>query len=295
MQNIFEQHFKELDNERIDREIESIESTSEQYITADYLKKLFGLLDLTSLSTGDNEKSTIEICRKVNDFSLHFKDVPPVAAICIWPSLVLVARKHLNAGGVNIASVAGGFPSSQTFGQVKAMEVRMAVEAGAGEIDIVMPVGRYFTGDFEGVAGEIGELKRAAGSAHLKVILETGLLDNMADIRNASLLAMYSGADFIKTSTGKLSPAATYNAVYVMADAVRDYWRRTGRKVGIKPAGGIAEPLDAVVYSRLVASILGEEWLHRHLFRIGASRLANNILSALLETGQGKADEVSYF
>ncbi|TVR71622.1 MAG: deoxyribose-phosphate aldolase [Marinilabiliales bacterium] len=295
MQNIFEQHLKELDYERIGREVESIKDASGQYITTDYLKKIFGLLDLTSLNTGDNEETTIEICRKVNEFSLHFNDVPPVAAICIWPSLVHVARKYLNVGGVSIASVAGGFPSSQTFEQVKIMEVRMSVEAGAGEIDVVMPAGRFLAGDFAGAAGEIVELKRAAGSAHLKVILETGLLENMTDIRNASLLALYSGADFIKTSTGKLSPAATYNAVYVMADAVRDYWRRTGRKVGIKPAGGIAEPFDAVVYSRVVASILGEEWVNRHLFRIGASRLANNILSAFLETGHGKTNEVNYF
>ncbi len=295
MQNIFEQHLKELDNERIDREIESIEKASDKHITADYLKIMFGLLDLTSLNTGDNEKGTIEICRKVNEFSLHFSDVPPVAAICIWPSLVQVARKRLVSGDVSIAAVAGGFPSSQTFEQVKAMEVRLAVEAGAGEIDIVMPVGRFFAGDFAGVAGEISELKRAAGSAHLKVILETGLFENMDDIRNASLLAMYSGADFIKTSTGKLSPAATYKAVYVMADAVRDYWRRTGRKVGIKPAGGIAEPRDAVVYSRVAATILGEEWVNRHLFRIGASRLANNILHALQLAGHGKTEDVNYF
>ncbi len=295
MQNIFEQYMIEPVPGQIEKNIQDIQKTSEQYVNVEYLKKIFSMIDLTSLNTQDNDTDIVNLCRKVNEFSGKFKDMPPVAAICVWPSLVSTVRRNLQAGGIKVASVAGGFPSSQTFREIKINETAMAVEAGADEIDIVMPVGRFLDGDYIGVAGEIKEMKLAAGPAHLKVILETGVFENETDIRNASLLAMHAGADFIKTSTGKVSPAASFHAVYVMALAVRDFYRRTGKKVGIKPAGGIVEPADAVIYALITERILGEEWVKPELFRIGASRLSNNILTAVNKLRSEAASDITWF
>jgi deoxyribose-phosphate aldolase len=235
------------------------------------------------------------MCDKLNHFPDRFPGYPLVGAICVYPLLVPVVKENLSANQVNIASVAAGFPSSQTFLEIKTMESRKAVEAGANEIDIVISAGRFLEGDLDYVGGEINEIKQVIGPAKLKVILETGLLPDPASIYRASMVSMESGADFIKTSTGKIQPAATLEAVRVMCHAIRDFLKRTGRRVGIKPAGGISTASQALAYAAVVKAVLGEEWIHPGLFRIGASRLANCLLSemAALESGQSK--EIAYF
>jgi deoxyribose-phosphate aldolase len=218
-----------------------------------------------------------------------FPGLPNVAAICVYPTLVEIVKKNLSASGVNLASVAAGFPSSQTFIAVKELETKMAINNGANEIDIVLNLGNFLAEDYESVLQEISTLKKVCGTAHLKVILETGALKSYAKIWKASFLAMEAGADFIKTSTGKLEPAATPEATWVMCSAIKSYYKKTNKKVGFKAAGGIVETDDALRYIAIVKAILGDEWLNNNLFRIGASRLANNLLSSV------KGESVSYF
>ena len=245
------------------------------------LKTLFSLIDLTTLNTNDNTEKAQKFCQNVNSFSEAFKGMNNVAAICVYPPLVKEIRSRLAVDHVQIAAVGAGFPSSQTFLSVKLAECKLLVEKGADEIDIVISVGRFLAGEHDRVFDEILLIKQTIGETHLKVILETGLLETAENIRLASLIAMEAGADFIKTSTGKLSPAATPEAVYVMLKAISDYHSQTGRKVGIKPAGGIATVEDALSYHALVKEIMGDEWVSPNLFRLGASRLANNLLSAI--------------
>lgn len=294
MQNIFDKFNRDPDTDSINREIARLQNEAVLHNTAGRLKLLLSLIDLTSLNTGDNEATISSMCRKVNEFPAAYPGYPDVAAICVYPSLVNVVKKNLHQD-VKIASVAGGFPSSQTFPGVKSLEARMAVEAGADEIDMVISVGSFLAGDFAQVAGEIVEVKKAIGDIHLKVILETGLLGSPENIWKASILAMQAGADFIKTSTGKLNPAATYQAVYIMADAAGEFYRKTGRKTGIKPAGGIVLTDDAIVYSLIIEKLLGDQWLDASLFRIGASRLTNNLLSSLNKIEKGNEEDVVYF
>jgi deoxyribose-phosphate aldolase len=294
MENIFDRYNKKLDLSLIEREISNLQEESKQHFNADRLKRILSCVDLTTLNTEDNENVVLDICRKLNGFSSAYSNIPGVAAICVFPSLVETVKKELFCG-INIASVAGGFPSSQTFPDVKRLEARLATEAGANEIDIVMQVGSFLAGDFIGVAGGIVEIKKSIGDAHLKVILETGILGPPENIRKASILAMQAGADFIKTSTGKISPAATFQAVYIMADAAGDYYRKTGRKVGIKAAGGIVVPEDALIYCLIIEKLLGKEWAQPTLFRIGASRLVNNLLNAIRKLETGKESLETYF
>jgi len=253
------------------------------------LKTLFSLIDLTTLNTDDNAAKAQKFCTNVNSFADTFKEMSNVAAICVYPALVKEIKEHLAVKNVQIAAVGAGFPSSQTFLAVKLAECKLLVEKGADEVDIVISVGRFLAGEYDRVFDEIHLIKQTIGDAHLKVILETGLLKTSENIRLASLIAMEAGADFIKTSTGKLSPAATPEAVYVMLNAIKDYHSKTGRKIGIKPAGGIASVNDALTYHALVKEILGDEWISQSLFRLGASRLANNLLSAI------EGQEISHF
>jgi deoxyribose-phosphate aldolase len=218
-----------------------------------------------------------------------------VGALCVYPILVPVVHENLAMKEVNIASVAAGFPSSQTFPEVKEMESRMAVEAGANEIDIVISVGKFLNNEIDKVSAEIRQIKQAIGDARLKVILETGLLPDPPAIYSASLVSMESGADFIKSSTGKIQPAATPEAVLVMCHAIKAFKHHTGRNVGIKPAGGISTTEQALEYVSIVKGVLGDEWLYPGLFRIGASRLANNLLSDICSMETGKKQEVTYF
>ncbi|MCK5820796.1 MAG: deoxyribose-phosphate aldolase [Bacteroidales bacterium] len=253
------------------------------------LKKLFSFIDLTTLNTHDNTATAQRFCSKLNTFSETFPDIPTVAAICIYPALLEAVKENLQDKSVNIAAVGAGFPSSQTFLSVKNAECKLLVSKGANEIDIVISAGQFLAGEYQQVFDEISSIKSTIEDVHLKVILETGLLKTAKNIRIASLIAMEAGADFIKTSTGKLSPAATPEAVYIMASAIRDYHTVTGRMIGLKPAGGISNVDDAARYYTLIEQILGENWTSPEYFRLGASRLSNNILSAI------SGNDISFF
>jgi deoxyribose-phosphate aldolase len=245
------------------------------------LMSLLNVIDLTCLNTTDNKSHIIHFTGKVNSFSGRFSNIPNVAAICVFPNYVAVVKEKLTARNVKIASVAGAFPTSQTFRSIKVTECKMAVEAGADEIDIVIPVGAFLGNDFTMVVDEIKEIKGAIGSKQLKVIVESGLLGDYEHIFRASMIAMDAGADFIKTSTGKTTISATPEAAFVMCRAISDFYTETGIRVGFKAAGGIVTPAEAINYYQIVKHSLGEGWLNNDLFRIGASRLANNILSGI--------------
>lgn len=272
-----------LDDDKIARETAAlIEKHLSENDTAEVKKFLFHCIDLTTLKCTDSEQSVMKFTEKVNEFDDKYPDLDNVAAICVYPNMSEIVNDTLEADHVNIACVSGGFPSSQTFTEVKVAETAMALHAGADEIDIVIPVGKFLEGDYEGMCDEIEELKEVCGDKHLKVILETGALKTASNIKKASILSMYSGADFIKTSTGKENPAATPEAAYVMCNAIKEYHRETGRKIGFKPAGGINTVKDALTYYTIVKEVLGKEWLNNQLFRLGTSRLANLLLSDIL-------------
>lgn len=247
--------------------------------TLEIKKFLFHCIDLTTLNITDTDESVMEFTEKVNEFEEQFPDLQNVAAICVYPEFVMTVSDTLEVEDVKIVSVAGGFPSSQTFIEIKIAETMMAIITGADEIDIVISVGKFLSEDYESVCDEIQEIKEACKDKRLKVILETGALGSASNIKKASILSMYSGADFIKTSTGKLQPAATPEAAYVMCEAIKEYFDKTGNKIGFKPAGGINTVNDALVYYTIVKELLGEEWLNNELFRLGTSRLANELLS----------------
>lgn len=272
-----------LDDDKIARETAAlIEKHLSENDTAEVKKFLFHCIDLTTLKCTDSEQSVMKFTEKVNEFDDKYPDLDNVAAICVYPNMAEIVNDTLEADHVNIACVSGGFPSSQTFTEVKVAETAMALHAGADEIDIVIPVGKFLEGDYEGMCDEIEELKEVCGDKHLKVILETGALKTASNIKKASILSMYSGADFIKTSTGKENQAATPEAAYVMCNAIKEYHRETGRKIGFKPAGGINTVKDALTYYTIVKEVLGKEWLNNQLFRLGTSRLANLLLSDIL-------------
>ena len=257
--------------------------------TEEVKKFLFNCIDLTTLNTTDSDESVMRFTEKVNRFDDEFPDLKNVAAICVYPNFAQVVKDTLEVEGINIACVSGGFPSSQTFTEVKIAETAMALADGADEIDIVIPVGAFLSGDYETMCEEIMELKETCKEHHLKVILETGALKTASNIKKASILSMYSGAVFIKTSTGKQQPAATPEAAYVMCQAIKEYYEQTGNKVGFKPAGGINTVNDALIYYTIVKEVLGKEWLSNELFRLGTSRLANLLLSEI------KGEELKFF
>lgn len=261
-----------------------LDENVEKNSTQDIYKFLFNCIDLTTLQSTDSPRSVADFAEKVNLFETEHPEMPNVAAICVYPNYAQVVRAVLEVSEVDIACVSGGFPSSQTFPEVKVAETALAVDGGADEIDIVLSVGNFLDGDYQEVCDEIAELKDACREARLKVILETGALQTAENIRNASILAMYSGADFIKTSTGKEYPGASLEAAYVMLQAIKEYYEETGRMVGFKPAGGVRTPEAAVGYYSLVKEILGDKWLTNEYFRIGASGLANHLLTAIFGT-----------
>lgn len=259
-----------------------IEEKVEQNNTVEVKKFIFNCIDLTTLKCTDSEESVMAFTEKVNQFDDSYPDLKNVAAICVYPNFAKIVSDTLQVEDVEIACVSGGFPSSQTFQEIKIAETAMAVHEGATEIDIVLNVGKFLSGDYEGLCDEIQELKSVCGERHLKVILETGALKSAENIKKASILSMYSGADFIKTSTGKESPATTPEAAYVMCTAIKEYYQKTGIRIGFKPAGGINTVHDALVYYTIVKELLGEEWLSNELFRLGTSRLANLCLSEIV-------------
>ena len=247
--------------------------------TEEVKKFLFHCIDLTTLNTTDSDESVMNFVKGVNRLDEEYPDLKNVAAICVYPNFAEVVKDTLEVEDVKIACVAGGFPSAQTFTEIKVAEAAMALMDGAEEIDIVMNVGKFLSEDYENLCDEIQELKETCKEHTLKVILETGALKTASNIKRAAILAMYAGADFIKTSTGKLQPGATLEAAYVMCQAIKEYHKLTGNKIGFKPAGGISSISDAINYYTIVKEVLGEEWLNNGLFRLGTSRLANQLLS----------------
>lgn len=258
--------------------------------TEEVKKFLFGSIELTTLKTTDSETSVLAFTERVNDFDNEYPELPHVATICVYPCFAKTVAESLEVDGVEIACVSGSFPSSQARIEVKVAEASLAVADGATEIDIVMPVGKFLSGDYEAVCDEISEQKAACGEdVPMKVILETGAIKTASNIKKASILAMYAGADYIKTSTGKLEPAATPEAAYVMCQAIKEYYDETGIQIGFKPAGGINTVMDAITYYTIVKEVLGEKWLTNKWFRLGTSRLANMLLSEL------KGEQIKFF
>lgn len=243
---------------------------------------LFNTIDLTTLKATDSPSSVANFTENVNKFDELYPELGNVAAICVYPNFASVVRTVLEVTGVQIACVSGAFPSSQSFEEVKIAETSLAVANGADEIDIVLNLGYFLDGDYESVCDEIEEQKEAVRDGRLKVILETGALKTAANIKKASVLSLYSGADFLKTSTGKEYPGASIEAAYIMCQCIKEYYQKTGRRVGFKAAGGVASTEDAVKYYTVVKEVLGEEWLTPEYFRLGASRLANTLVSAIV-------------
>ena len=257
--------------------------------TMEVKKFLFGSIELTSLKTTDSDESIMAFTERVNQFDEQYANLPHVATICVYPCFAKTVSETLEVDGVEIACVSGSFPSSQALIEVKVAETLLAVKDGATEIDIVMPVGKFLSGDYESLCDDISEMKQACGEAAMKVILETGCLVTASNIKKASILSMYAGADYIKTSTGKEKISATPEAAYVMCQAIKEYYDETGIQIGFKPAGGINSVMDAMIYYTIVKEVLGEKWLTNKWFRLGTSRLANLLLSEIEGT------EVKFF
>ena len=265
VKNLLDKHFEENNNKKV-------------------YEFLLNCIDLTTLSSTDGEKSVAKFVEKVNDFDNDYPQYKNVAAICVYSKFADVVRTNLDVTGVNIAVCSANFPSSQARLEVKTTETMLAVGDGANEVDIVFPLGLFGDDNYEEVADEISEIKQSCRDAHMKVIIESGCLKTAEKIRAASILSMYSGADFIKTSTGKIYDGASVEAAYTMCQCIKEYYEKHGEKIGFKAAGGISTPEDAVRYYTIVKEVLGEEWLNNGLFRIGASRLANNLFQAFTES-----------
>ncbi len=277
------------DDAKVSAEVARIIEKTGEYATPEVYSFLFSSIDLTTLSTEDSQKSVAAFTRRVNDFDNDYPQFPHVAAICVYSNFAEVVKTNLDVSGVDVAVVAGGFPSSQTFTEVKIADAGLAVAYGADEVDVVMNIGMLIDEDYEDLCDELIELKHAVKDGKLKVILETGALKSARLIKTASILAMYSDADFIKTSTGKIYPGASLEAAYVMCECIKEYYEATGRRVGFKAAGGVRTAEQALQYYAVVKDVLGDEWLSHDLFRIGASGLANNLLGVM--TGE----DVKYF
>ena len=277
------------DNDVAAKVAEIIEKKVPENDTLEVKKFLMGSVELTTLKTTDSEESVLRFTERVNAFEEAYPDLPHVVTICVYPCYAKIVSQSLEVEGVEVACVSGSFPSSQALIEIKTVETALALKDGATEIDIVMSVGKFLSGDYETVCDEISELKAICGERKMKVILETGLLQNASEIKKASLLAMYAGADYIKTSTGKEKPAATPEAAYVMCQAIKEYYNKTGIQIGFKPAGGLNTVHDALVYYTIVKEVLGEKWLTNQWLRLGTSRLANLLLSEVV------GEEVKFF
>lgn len=280
----------DLDDENIKAKVgKIIEEKVPENNTKEVKEFLLGSVELTTLKTTDSEESVMAFTEKVNKFAEDYPGLPHVATICVYPCYAKIVSETLEVDEVEIACVSGSFPSSQALIEVKVAETALAVKDGATEIDIVQSVGKFLNGDYETVCDEISELKAVCGEKKMKVILETGLLKNCSNIKKASILAMYAGADYIKTSTGKENPAATPEAAYVMCQAIKEYYDKTGIQIGFKPAGGLNTVRDAIIYYTIVKEVLGEKWLTNQWLRLGTSRLANLLLSEVV------GEEIKFF
>lgn len=286
MQKIYTMNFISniipVDQQEINKRLESIlETDSAPKDKQSTLKEIVSFIDLTTLNGNDTQEKVVALCNKAIETEDKEQGIPKVAAICVYPNFSKLVSEKLKNTNIKTAVVATGFPSGQTFREVKLLEVKKAVEEGAEEIDMVISRGVFLEKNYQEVFDEIREVKNACGEAHLKVILETGELDNLSQVKIASHIAMEAGADFIKTSTGKIQPAATTDAFLVMTDAIKEFYERSGKKIGIKPAGGISDTETALKYYAIVNENLGQEWLNNELFRIGASSLLNKLLQSI--------------
>jgi len=289
MEHLSEKYNLELE-QGIEQKVKVLANNCHKFVTDDNLKLLFKCLDLTSLNTNDTRRDIAAIIDKINGLKHEYPEMPAIGAVCFYPPFVRQAKQGIEDENIHVASVGANFPTSQTFLNVKKTECKDIIQHGADEVDIVISVHKFLEAEYEEVFEEIKEIKEVVGNKKLKVILETGMLNDYENIQLASLIAMEAGADFIKTSTGKEKPAATYDAVYIMAQAVRAFYKKTGKMIGIKPAGGISTVEDAFAYYAIIEDVLGEQWLNSSLFRIGASRLANELICAVY-----KDESISYF
>lgn len=286
----FKKYNLDVNDEKVKNQVATLLAHHLQENNTKEVKKfLLNSVELTTLKTTDNEENVLKFIEKVNEFDTKYPELGHVATVCVYPNFAKICHDSLENEDIEIACVSGSFPSSQTFTEVKVAETAMAIHDGATEIDIVMPVGKFLSEDYEGVADEISELKAVCGERKLKVILETGCLKTAANIKKASILAMYSGADYIKTSTGKLEPAATPEAAFVMCQAIKEYYEQTGIQIGLKPAGGMKTVEDALTYYTIVKEVLGEKWLNNTMLRLGTSSLANKLLSEIV------GEEIKFF
>lgn len=289
MESLFAKYGYTPDKESISKRLDAIAANIDNVTSPEVLKNCMALMDLTTLHTEDSPESVKKLVGKVNSFMNDYPEYPLPASICVFPNLASVVRENLATSDVHVTAVAGCFPTSQSFIEVKVKECEMAVEAGADEIDIVLALNAFMSGDEETARKEIRTIRAAVDEAAakagrkvtLKVILETGLLVTPENIANASFLTMEEGADFIKTSTGKVSVNATPMAAYIMCESIKAFHEKTGRKVGFKAAGGISTSKDAVCYHSIVKTILGNDWINKELFRFGVSRLANSLMSSI--------------
>ena len=281
-EKMLQQYNTDLDDAQVQQAVKTI--IAEKTLandTPEVKKFLFGSIELTTLSTTDSDTSVMAFVDRVNRFDRAYPQLPHVAAVCVYPCFAEVASETLEVEGVEVTCVSGSFPSSQAVIEVKVAETALALRDGATEIDIVMPVGKFLSGNYEELCDDIAELKQVCGDKAMKVILETGDLKTASNIKKASLLAMYAGADYIKTSTGKEKISATPEAAYVMCQAIKEYYEKTGIQIGFKPAGGINTVMDAIIYYTIVKEVLGEKWLTNKWLRLGTSRLANLLLSEI--------------
>lgn len=283
----YEQAFEKFDLSQTDEQVSAavrqlVANNRDKYDNAEVLKQLLSTVELTTLKVTDSQESVLRFTENVNRFADEHPDLPPLATICVYPNFAKIVSESLEADGVKVACVVGGFPSSQTFIEIKTAETALAVHDGADECDMVLSVGTFQSGDYETCADEIAEIKAACNEKPLKVILETGALKTAEAIKKASILSMYAGADFIKTSTGKIEVAATLEAAYVMCSAIKEYHALTGQYIGFKAAGGIKTTAEAIDFYTVVRELLGEDYIKQDLFRIGTSRLANLLVSDIL-------------
>lgn len=283
----YEQAFEKFDLSQTDEQVSAavrqlVANNRDKYDNAEVLKQLLSTVELTTLKVTDSQESVLRFTENVNRFADEHPELPPLATICVYPNFAKIVSESLEADGVKVACVVGGFPSSQTFIEIKTAETSLAVHDGADECDMVLSVGTFQSGDYETCADEIAEIKAACNEKPLKVILETGALKTAEAIKKASILSMYAGADFIKTSTGKIEVAATLEAAYVMCSAIKEYHALTGQYIGFKAAGGIKTTAEAIDFYTVVRELLGEDYIKQGLFRIGTSRLANLLVSDIL-------------
>ena len=279
-------------DERVNRFCKRSIKTSAKQIG---LHLVLSMIDLTTLEGKDTPEKVRQLCYKAQHLNDTMQGLPFVAAVCVYPTFVSIAKKELEGTGINVASVSTAFPSGQSTLKVKLSDTKFAIDEGADEVDMVISRGKFLAGEYNFVFDEIAAVKEVCRKNHLKVILETGELDTLDNVRKASDIAIYAGADFIKTSTGKISPAATMPVTYVMLEAIKDYYKKTGIKIGVKPAGGISTSKQSLQYLVMLKEILGHDWMNKNLFRFGASRLANDILMQLQKQESGIYQSLDYF